>query len=198
MNAASLSTASHVSSGGLRMDNCSLVHSWRASAAMSDATIGPVSTLALLGTLVVIGENRLVQIPLAGRSVPRTAAHRADQVAGEVGAGEFAARRRALHEGGFERLADDAGLRDPAAARLGGDAAAQRGRQLERHELHDAVVKHSGNLAIPRARTSSLSAHLLIDRFHAIQHGLVREMLSAVPASGFAQILSKIRVLDQT
>src|SRR2546422_9120720 len=112
MNAASLSTASHVSSGGLRMDNCSLVHSWRASATMSDATIGPVSTTTFLGTLVVIGENRLVQIPLVGRSVPRTAAHRADQIAGEVGAGELAARRRALHEGGFERIADDGGLRD--------------------------------------------------------------------------------------
>src|SRR2546425_9751025 len=98
MNAASLSTASHVSSGGLRMDNCSLVHSWRPSAAMSDATIGPVSTTTFLGTLVVIGENRLVQIPLVGRSVPRTAAHRADQVAGEGGAGELTARRRELHD----------------------------------------------------------------------------------------------------
>src|SRR5207249_10881560 len=135
-----------------------LCHSWRASAAMSDATIGPVSTTTFLGTLVVIGENRLVQIPLAGRSVPRTAAHRADQVAGEIGAGELAARRRALHEGGFERLADDGGLRDPAAARLGGDAAAQRGRQLERHELHDAMVIprwQSGNTSRPPSRLRS-------------------------------------------
>src|SRR2546427_12056475 len=139
MNAASLSTASHVSSGGLRMDNCSLVHSWRASAALSDATIGPGSTTTFLCTLVVIGENRLVQIPLAGRSVPPTAAHRADQVAGEVGAGELAARRRALYEGGFERLADAGGLRDPAAARLCGGAAAPRGRQLGRQHVRDAM-----------------------------------------------------------
>src|SRR5437879_10948750 len=98
MNAASLSTASHVSSGGLRMDSCSLVHSWRPSAAMSDATIGPVSTTTFLGTLVVIGENRLVQIPLVGRSVPRTAAHRADQVAGEVGTADVSAPPTEVHE----------------------------------------------------------------------------------------------------
>src|SRR5258706_13919432 len=108
INAASPRTGSHVRRGGLSRDKCSSAQPCWTSPALSKATTGPVSTTTFLATLH-IGQDRLIKVPLIGRSVAR-ALKGSDQISREVGAAQLTKRPRPLEQSGFKRFANYLGL----------------------------------------------------------------------------------------